>query len=331
MKRESDRSNDNDVDRILCIGHCALDINFQIGEAIRENRKYRSTSRLIEGGGPAANAAAVAAAWSGPGRSYYAGPVGTDDFGYLLAAKLEYAGIDCRFVRRIPEYPTPVSCILSNNADGKRTIINHRIVEDLYSLPEDLTYDDDWRVVLGDGHCLAAMSYFIKIHPGVPSVLDAGSYHSGTAGLYRIVDYLIASSVFAGEVLKTDIEKHLESPEDMRNLLQKLKGGRDQFVAVTAGEKGTWFIDDLRGFGRCRAMESAVEDSTAAGDIFHGAFAYCIAKSWDIEKSLVFSSIAAGLSVEKHGGMTSIPPMDAVEERFGQLNGNGFSLITFYD
>jgi sugar/nucleoside kinase (ribokinase family) len=53
-------------------------------------------------------------------------------------------------------------------------------------------------------------------------------------------------------------------------------------------------------------------DSTGAGDIFHGAFTYCIAKGYDIEKTLKISNITAGLSVTKIGGRNSVFPLEEV-------------------
>ena len=53
-------------------------------------------------------------------------------------------------------------------------------------------------------------------------------------------------------------------------------------------------------------------DTTGAGDIFHGAFAYGIAKKLPLEKCLKISNIAAGVSVKTLGSSISIPDVEEV-------------------
>jgi len=55
-------------------------------------------------------------------------------------------------------------------------------------------------------------------------------------------------------------------------------------------------------------------DTTAAGDIFHGAFAYGIVQGMTWLETLKLSSLAASLSVEKRGGRFSIPTLVEIQE-----------------
>ena len=59
-------------------------------------------------------------------------------------------------------------------------------------------------------------------------------------------------------------------------------------------------------------------DSTGAKDIFNGAFSYGLLKGYDIEKCITFANIAAGLSVVKVGGRSSIPEFDDIMKYFKQ-------------
>ena len=54
-------------------------------------------------------------------------------------------------------------------------------------------------------------------------------------------------------------------------------------------------------------------DTTGAGDIFHGAFAYGLMKKMVLEDILELSSAAAALSATRKGGMTSIPELVEVK------------------
>ena len=64
-----------------------------------------------------------------------------------------------------------------------------------------------------------------------------------------------------------------------------------------------------------KAFECKPLDTTGAGDIFHGAFAYCLAKDYTLEESLKISSMASAISVETMGGQVSIPSLEKVIER----------------
>ena len=65
-------------------------------------------------------------------------------------------------------------------------------------------------------------------------------------------------------------------------------------------------------------IKTQVVDPSGAGDIFHGAFAYCLANNFDLEKAITYSNIAAGLSVGKMGGRTSMPSLKEVITYYSQ-------------
>ena len=60
-------------------------------------------------------------------------------------------------------------------------------------------------------------------------------------------------------------------------------------------------------------------DSTAAGDIFHGAFTYGIAKGFDFEKTLKIANIAGAVSVTRVGGRNSIPTGAEMREVYNEF------------
>jgi sulfofructose kinase len=53
-------------------------------------------------------------------------------------------------------------------------------------------------------------------------------------------------------------------------------------------------------------------DTTGAGDVFHGAFAYGVLNGFTLLDNLHFSSAAAALSVQSLGGQISIPELNRV-------------------
>jgi sugar/nucleoside kinase (ribokinase family) len=91
---------------------------------------------------------------------------------------------------------------------------------------------------------------------------------------------------------------------------------REQYptdVVVTLGEKGL-IADDGTGFHHLAAYPAPAVDTTAAGDIFHGAFAFAIAQEMPLWESLRLAAMAASLSVRVAGGRKSIPSLAKVKE-----------------
>ena len=55
-------------------------------------------------------------------------------------------------------------------------------------------------------------------------------------------------------------------------------------------------------------------DSTGAGDIFHGAFAYFISNGYSLIDAIHYASVTGALSAEKIGARYSVPELKEVLE-----------------
>ena len=195
-----------------------------------------------------------------------AGPVGQDHFGPLVIEELQGYGTDTRGVIPCEGYPTPVSAILVNNANGSRSIINHRSTDDIYRLP-DSVYGFSPEVLLFDGHALTASRDAMERWPQAVTVLDAGSLREATWELAECVDYPIASAAFASALLGEE----LEGPDQVSRALELLRQRNGTCALITLGERGgVWALGDQR--GDYDALSVTPVDTSAAGDIFHGAF-----------------------------------------------------------
>jgi sulfofructose kinase len=64
-----------------------------------------------------------------------------------------------------------------------------------------------------------------------------------------------------------------------------------------------------------------VKDSTGAGDVFHGAFAGCLAMGKEWFESLTYSSAAAALCCTRLGARTGIPERVDVERFLKKMTG----------
>ena len=152
-------------------------------------------------------------------------------------------------------------------------------------------------------------------------MLDAGSLREGTRELAPRVQYLACSERFAAQITGEQ-----DVAGNWRECLRRLRDFNRHVIVVTLGERGLIF-DDGRRQGRWRALPVTALDTTAAGDIFHGAFAFALLNGRDLEGALRLATVAAGLSVQQLGGRASVPELAAVVERADQAG----ALFAGYD
>jgi sulfofructose kinase len=293
---------------VLCIGHAAYDVQVYMNGFPAENSKVEIATMLESGGGPAANAAYLLSSW---GTSCaFAGLIGDDYYGQRLAGEFTSVRTDLSLLERRPGHATPFSVILVNQANGSRTIINRKQPTGPYILDQARLRELEPGMLYFDGHEREAAQQALEAFPGVPTVLDAGSLRPGTEMLAPLVDYLIASERFA---LQWAGLEALDTPNRRQEALGRLRKLNPGKVVVTLGEHGLVFHEG----GQYRAMEAfKVEavDTTAAGDIFHGALAWALVKHYPFEEALRLASMTASLSVTVRGGRPSIPDPERVLE-----------------
>jgi sugar/nucleoside kinase (ribokinase family) len=275
-----------------------------------ENAKIESELLLESGGGPAANAAWLLARWGVP--TALAAVVGGDEYGHRAVAELREAGVDCRFLEQRSGHATPVSAILSNRRNGSRTICNRKRPTDSLALDRAEIIALQPSLLLFDGHELDASLEVMRIFPEAITMLDAGSLRKGTETLSRQVDYLVCSERFAGQLTG---EREVSS--NWRGCLKQLRALNGKVAVVTLGTQGVAF-DDGHERDHLPALAVKAVDTAAAGDIFHGAFAYGLVKQMKLREALRLANVAAGLSVEKTGGRVSIPDLDTVNNTLCQ-------------
>jgi sulfofructose kinase len=139
---------------------------------------------------------------------------------------------------------------------------------------------------------------------GIPGILDAD------VGPREVIERLVglASHVVASEggaALVTGGATPLQSAE-------RLSSGHPGFVAVTAGEKGCWWGEG----GTVRHTPAPVVqavDTLAAGDVFHGAFAYGLVEGWPHEAIIRYASAAAAIKCTRFGGRLGAPTRAEVD------------------
>jgi sugar/nucleoside kinase (ribokinase family) len=292
---------------ILCAGHACYDIIFPLEEFPAENHKYKVTETEESPGGPACNAASLLGKWGAS--CALACLFGQDIYADIIIKEMRAYGVDMSLCEKRKGHATPLSCVLANSQSGSRTIINRRNTEKRLALTEAdflSAFSAPPRVLLFDGHEPEASLAAMKAFPEALTILDAGSLREGTDVLSRRVDYCVASETFAREAAG-----YTGDEESLAAALEEMIRRGARHAAITLGEKGGCYLAGaaIRYYAPYPAR---AVDSTAAGDIFHGAFAWAVLQGYDFPAAFNFSAAAAGLSVERRGGRTSIPALEEV-------------------
>ena len=290
---------------IICVGHAAYDITLPVEDFPIENTKIRPNQKIECGGGPASNAAYLLGKWGM--NPYFMGIVGNDFYGNKIKEEFENVGVNTKYLELNDDFETTASFIIANKKIGSRTIITHRS-KDMHMKKVDVNIIPD--VLLFDGEEYDMSISLLEKYPEAISIIDAGSAREEVIELAKKVDYIVSSKNFAEDVTGIKIDNDLKSLEELYIKLKEIFKGT---IIVTLEDRGCIFEKN----GRLNLMSSIkvkAVDTTAAGDIFHGAFTYGIAKKMDLEKVLKLATITAGLSVTRLGGRNSIFTFDEIRE-----------------
>jgi sulfofructose kinase len=263
------------VGRVLAVGWACVDLRFHVATWPPEGSRTPVTAYREAVGGPAA-VASLAVARLG-GEAALLSRRGEDPWGGWLVAELAALGVRARFA--VGE-KTPVSAVVVV-PDGERYIFPYRGQLGT-ALPEGWSEEvDGAAVVLADARWPeAAEEAFVRARQaGKPRVMDLDSAAADALHLARLATHVVASE---------EAERALGGLEALEALFP------GAFVAVTRGARGVAWPG-----GHVEALPLEPKDTTGAGDVFHGAFAWALARGWGEVGALRVANAVAGLYVAR--------------------------------
>ena len=245
-------------------------------------------------------ATAVLAATGLGARCAFAGAVGDDEAGRLALAPLERAGVDIGRVRRLAGVPTRQAWVLVESAGGERTILERR--DQALALPADaLTLRDVSAagvLLLDLEHPAAARRAAAHARAaGIPVVLDADRATPEAVRLASEVDFPIVSRAFAEEI---------SSDASLEDGLRRLAGPHTRMAVVTCGERGSLALLGARILAT-PAPRVQARDTTGAGDVFRGVFAWALVRGLGAERALAEANAHAAASCRGLGAQGALP------------------------
>lgn len=289
---------------VIGLGYSAVDYIGIVPHMPELDMKMEMAEFLRQGGGPVATATVTAARLGA--RTAYVGVAGDDDLADFMLSELARDGVDTSHVVCAQDARSQFSFVMVDRDTGKRTIIWTRSeIPGLDPARLDHDFITSCKVLHLDRHEIAAgiqAAKWVREAGGIVS-MDAGTCVPGVFDLLPHVDVLVTSHRFARDATGTD-----DPSEAARALLESR-----QIAGVTCGEAGSYFATRDDSF-HIPASRVEVADTTGAGDVFHGAFAYGLSQGWDARRCAAFSSAVAALKCTKLGGRTGIPTRAEAEK-----------------
>ncbi len=289
---------------ITGIGYCGLDYLCRVPHVPLDD-KVELAESLIQGGGPCATAL-VAAARLGAGAAF-CGTVGDDPRGALILRGLADEGVDTCGVKVRRGAESPVSfCWIDAKTRGRSIAWSRGTARPLGPREIDPGLIKRSHVLHLDGHQTRAALAAAKVARacGVTVSIDAGTLVPEIDDLLARCDLIIASEKFAARYT---------GEAAPRTALKSLFAGPCRFAAVTLGKKGSLGFDGRR-FFRCPPFDAQpIIDTTGAGDVYHGAFAFAFAQGRPWPECMRFATVVAALKCTAFGGRTGIPDLRTAE------------------
>ena len=283
---------------VLTVGALALDTIFRFEHLPIAPGKYLPVETVQVAQGMATAQAATIVRLGGRARLWAS--IGDDATGERIVADLTAAGIDLSALRRVAGATSGFSSIFIDKT-GERIIVPHYDPA-IRTRPEALPELSDVAAISVDVRWPDAAE--IALHAardlGVPGILDVEAAPEDVLDrLVPIATHLIASE--PGAMALTGEP----DPARVATALGKLHAG---FVAVTAGELGVFWPG-----GHQPAFKVQAIDTLAAGDVFHGAFAFGLVEGWPVEQAIRFATAAAAIKCTRFGGRLGAPTRAEVE------------------
>lgn len=289
---------------LLGLGQISLDRVAGVERLPAPGGKARLESLRLRPGGQVATALCAAARLGL--RCALWGAVGDDDDAEAALAPLRAEGVDVAGVARVPAAPTRQAWVLVEHGSGERTVLEKRdpALELPAGSPGAAALAEARALLVDLEHPEAAQRAAEEARSaGIPVILDADRATETALQLCRRVDFPIVSQGFAEE---------FSSDASLEAALRGLVGPHTRMAVVTRGERGSlaWAADRL---WATAAPRVPVVDTTGAGDVFRGAFAWALCSGMGAERTLRVANTAAALACTGAGAQGALPRRDALE------------------
>jgi sugar/nucleoside kinase (ribokinase family) len=293
---------------VVGVGINATDTIIRLPRYPTLDSKVEIISSQMMAGGQVASAMVACSRWGL--RARYVGKIGEDAAAQLQTDEMENEGVDARWITA-PGCESQSAYILVDESSGERTVLWRRDSSIALS-PSDLKREWIWdaRILLIDGHdteASATAAGWAK-QQGLEVVGDFDNRYPGVEAVLELTDFPVTSK---------DFPERLTGEKDLlKSLTAIFRRFKCRLMAATLGRLGVIAWDGAR-FILCPGFRVDAVDTTGAGDIFHGAFVYGLARRKPIHEILEFACAAAALNCMAPGARGNIASLAEIEKLRG--------------
>ena len=316
---------------ILTLGACSWTTLFKVDAWPSGSAKIMPSAALQLGDGMSASAACAIAALEG--NVVWLGRVGHDDNGKAAVRSLQAAGVDCSGIHWVDGVAGSF-CTVLIDAQGERLVVPRHDP----ALPSAA----DW-LPLANVHEYALVLTEVRWHEGAiailqaarragkPGVLDAEA--SGPGQLQQLCNeasHILFSETGLAHWLNESASYFSQCLPDPRALNTSISKALKKVLAqttcelagVTLGGEGFYWLQRAdvsdAGVQHQPALKLKAVDTLAAGDVFHGAYAWAMTRSTNPHQWARVATVAASLKCQTFGGRLGTPNLLALRQALGE-------------
>lgn len=299
---------------IIVVGSSNTDMIVRVPRIPTPGETLLGGKFLMAAGGKGANQA-VAAARAG-GQVSFVGCLGRDIFGDQALEGLTNDGIDVSRVRRDPEEPSGVALICVSESGENSIAVAGGANLALESAHLEASWFERESILLMQLEVpLPTVEQAARLarEAGALVILNPAPASELPDTLLRNVDILTPNEHEAALLTGNKVSDEASARTAACDLRKRGVG----CVIVTLGAQGAFVANDayeelVPGF------EVEAVDTTAAGDVFNGVLATCLAEGKPFLESVRYAHAAAACSVQRLGAQPSIPQRSEIKHMLGE-------------
>lgn len=252
-----------------------------------------------QGGGKVASA--LTAVGQLGGKSAMLGVIGADSFGDFLLKDFAHYNVDTS--RMVRDGKNAFSVVLSDPVTKGRNILSKPTTSRAYTVDDiDADYVRGYDILHLERPDEVSHKLADIIHEaGGIVAFDGDGYSEQTQAMLPKIDVFIGSEFY--------YEKLFGNSEDYETNFEAVRKLGPSIVVFTFGDKGSAVKWD-GGFHFAPGYSVDVVDTVGAGDVYHGAYVFALAKGMQPDESAQFANAVAAIKCTGIGGRAAVPDYD---------------------
>jgi len=239
--------------------------------------------------------------------------VGDDTYGGKIREALLEENIDVAHLYTDIGKTSLLACCMISQDTGERTIFfttgTKRILGE-EDVPDELILSS--KCIMIDTHHGKASIKGATLARGanIPVVTDLERDYGYTEKLFQLGTHHI--------IPRDYILKYTGENDEERALKSVYHNYKPETVITTLGEDGSIAYDGKEIIVQKAYKTGNTLDTTGAGDVFHGSFAFGLTRGYSLKENLKFASLVAGIKCGKLGGQKGIPYKEEIDIIYGK-------------